>query len=170
MNSFDLLYFIAVYFLCILLFGGRQYRLHSAIIFLSSLLNIIYQLPIATTAQEYINNRSVFVLWDGAAGLLMITILKFDKVAWKQSYLLAFAVLCHSMIIYHLIGEKNWLSSGFYTYYDELIITVGILQMMVSYDGIVSSLKRIQNLVLRRRLHFNHSYKNTLTSKREKQG
>ena len=29
---------------------------------------------------------------------------------------------------------------GFYTYYDELIITVSLLQMLVSYDGIASGI------------------------------
>lgn len=147
MTSFLLCYVLAAYFLFILAFGGGGNRVHAAIIFLASSLNVIFELPLSTNVAEYVHNRNVFVLWDGATALILAMFLAFDKIAWKQALLLAFATLCHIMIIYDLTIASSIFSLFFYSFYDELIITVGILQMMVSYDGFITALGRLQEFI-----------------------
>ena len=73
--------------------------------------------------------------------------LVFDKTAWKQALLLAFATVCHGMIIYDLTIASSIFSLFFYSFYDELIITIGILQMMVSYDGFTTALSNIRKSI-----------------------
>lgn len=141
MSSLNLVYIIAAYFLFILIFGGKRNRIHAAIIFTSSALNIMFQLPLAENAEQYIYNRNVFILWDGATALILTMFLLFDKEAWKQALLLAFATLCHTMIVYDLTIASSFISVFFYTWYNELIITVGILQMAISHNGLISALR-----------------------------
>jgi len=38
-------------------------------------------------------------------------------------------------------------SAFFYSYYDELIITVGLTQMLVSINGIITALRKIREYV-----------------------
>lgn len=149
MTSFSLCYLLAAYFLFILCFGGGNNRVHAAIIFLASALNVYFELPTSTDLASYIYNRNVSVLWDGATALILSMFLVFDKAAWKQASLLAFATLCHVMIICHLTIASSIISLFFYSFYDELIITVGVLQMMVSYDGFTSALGRMQGYISR---------------------
>ena len=158
MITIDIVYLMAAYFLFIFVLGGRQNRIHSAILFLSALLNVFFQLPESTSLSEYIYNRNVSLLWDGATALMLTGFLPFDKIAWKQALLLAFAVLCHSMIIYDLSIASSWFTLFFYSYYDELIITVGLLQMMVSYDGLIRALDNLQELLFSGVSHNNGSF------------
>lgn len=147
MSSFSLCYILAAYFFIILIFGTENNRVHAAIIFWASLLNVIFVLPESTNLAEYIHNRNVSVLWDGATALILSMFLVFDKTAWKQALLLAFATLCHIMIIYDLTIASSIFSLFFYSFYDELIITIGILQMMVSYDGFTTALGSIRKSI-----------------------
>ena len=163
--SFDLCYLLAAYFLFILVFGGDKYRIHAAIIFISSILNVLFPLPTSTNPAEYIYNRSVAVLWDGVTGLILVMFLAFDRIAWKQALLLAFATTCHIMIIYDLTIASTWFSIFFYSYYDELIITIGILQIMVSYEGFTRSLSGIQDAILRARFYYHYMHKGLLSFK-----
>jgi len=140
---------MAAYFLLILLFGGSQSRIHSAIIFLSSALNVMFQLPESIDLSSYVYNRNVFVLWDGATAFILTMFLVFDKLAWKQALLLCFATLCHIMIIYDLTIASSSFSTFFYNYYDELIITVGFTQMLVSINGIIAALRSLQQHIYR---------------------
>jgi hypothetical protein len=140
MNSLDLVFIMTAYFLFISFFGGKTNRVHAVIIFLSCALNVLFQLPLAQNTEQYIYNRSVFVLWDGVTALILTMFLFIDRLAWKQALLLAFATLCHIMIIYDLTIASSWFSLFFYNYYDELIITVGLAQMALSYDGMVNGI------------------------------
>ncbi len=137
---------MAVYFLFIILFGNKGEKPHAVIIFLSCLLNIAIPLKESIDLSTYISNRSVYILLDGATALALTMFMMFDKTAWKQALLLSFATLCHIMIILSL---KNHHAGFFYTWYDELIIAVGLLQMMVSYDGFINALSNLQVLLLR---------------------
>ena len=149
MTSFSLCYILAVYFLFILVFVGSGNRVHSAIIFLSSMLLVVFELPEATNESEYVFNRGVNILWDCATALILVAFLVFDKTAWKQALLLAFAVACHGMIVYDLTIASSTVSMFFYSYYDELIITVGITQMMVSHDGLLTALGNLRKFIPR---------------------
>ena len=153
MNSFDLLHLMAVYFLFIVTLGGSSTRIHSAIIFTSCALNIMFQLPIAENTEQYIFNRQVFVLWDGITALILTMFLFFDRIAWKQALLLAFATLCHIMIIYDLTIASSAVSNFFYNWYDELIIMVGLTQMAISYNGIITALRNIREYLFRDNYH-----------------
>jgi hypothetical protein len=149
MSSFSLCYIIAAYFLFILIFGGRGNRIHAAIIFLASALNVIFELPESTNLSEYVYNRNVFILWDGVAALILSMFLLFDKTALKQALLLAFATICHGMIVYHLTIAPSLFSLFFYSFYDELIVVVGILQIMVSYDGVITAFSNAKEFISR---------------------
>jgi len=149
--SFIFMYVIAAYFFIILVLGESRYRVHSAIILLFTVLNIVFELPESTNDFEYVSNRAINIAWDGFAGLLMVCCLPLDKLASKQSLLFAFAVTCHCMIIYDLTITSSLLGSFFSVWYDELIIVVGILQIGVSYNGFTTAynnaLWKTQNIV-----------------------
>lgn len=102
--------------------------------------------PIESSAylNEYIGKRNFMIKLDGVFALMMSMFLHKDKSAWKHSLLLAFAALCHIMILLNLKTDSY---TFFYTWYDELIIIVGLLQMVVSRDGITEALRSIQGLL-----------------------
>ena len=69
--------------------------------------------------------------------------------AWKHALILAFAALCHNMIIYDLTIHSSFISNSFYTWYDELIIMVGLLQMAISHNGLTNALGNVREHILR---------------------
>jgi hypothetical protein len=147
MDSLDFTGILAVYFIFILVFGDSNYRVHSFIIVLSSVLNLTFQLPVSTGAESYVFNRNVFVLWDGATAFILTMFLIFDRIAWKQALLLSFACFCHIMIVYDLTVESTWFSLFFYSYYNELIVLTGVAQMVVSHNGIYTALRAIRKFI-----------------------
>ena len=153
---------MAAYFLFILIFGDKNIKIHAAIILLSSALIALFPLNLPVDTKSYIENRELYVMYDGVTALVLTMFLHLDKTAWKQALLLAFATLCHIMII---LSIKNAHAGFFYTWYDELIITVGLLQMMVSYDGFISALSNLQELLLRTYHYFNRSYQSLFVHK-----
>jgi hypothetical protein len=138
----NLVYIIAAWFLLIFIFSSREYKVHAFIISLASIINLSTNNLVADFTYE--QDVSISILFDGVTALILTMFLVFDKVAWKLALLLAFAVLCHIMIIYDLTIASSPFSSIFYNWYDELIITVGLLQMGVSYNGMVDAIRRIQ--------------------------
>ncbi len=165
---------IAIYFLLIAILGDSRYKIHAFIICMFSMLAFITAPDIgdeilrASTKDEYIKDVGISVLWDGATALILTMFMVFDRVAWKQALLLAFAVLCHSMIIYDLTIVSSWFSFLFYNWYDELIIAVGLLQVGVSYNGFTTALSNLRELLLRTYHFFNRSYQSLFTqTKRE---
>lgn len=85
----------------------------------------------------------IVILLDAATAFILLTNQFISRFSIKIAATLAFAVLCHSMILLYKIttlSEVKTLTMGFYTYYDELIATVGILQLLVSYDGIAGGI------------------------------
>lgn len=136
-------YPIAFYFLIIMITAEWRYKIHAFIIFMFSSAAIYTGLGIDeavrnVTLNEYIKDVKISILWDGAAALMLTMFLIFDKAAWKQALLLAFAVLCHSVLIYDLTITSSPFSNFFYDWYDELIIAVGLLQMGASYNAIAN--------------------------------
>lgn len=167
--SFNLMYVIAAYFFVILVFSEPKYRVHSAIILFFTILNIYFELPVSTNKAEYISNRGINIAWDGIAGIIMIMCLPLDKLAGKQALILAFAITCHTMIIWYLI-TPSWFSLFFYSYYDELVILAGLLQMGVSYNGFVTSynnaLHRLQGIIFWSRLSVRYLRKSLFARKK----
>lgn len=131
---------VAVYFFIILCFGNG-YRIHAFILAVSSIIAMC--MPIS----DFFKETNTMILLDGITAFILTMFLVFDKLAWKQALVLAFATLCHVMIIYDLTITSSWFSLFFYNYYDELIIAVGLTQMAVSYDGINTALRNIRELV-----------------------
>ena len=86
---------------------------------------------------------------DGITAIVLTYLYYKDKLALRMSLLLAFSVLCHTMLIYDLTVYSSFVSNLFYLYYDELIITIGILQMVISSDGITSALRQIRDYISR---------------------
>ena len=162
---------IAIYFLLITILGDSRYKVHAFIICMFSMLafftapDIGNEIVRASTKDEYIKDVGISVLWDGATALILTMFMVFDRVAWKQALLLAFAVLCHSMIIYDLTIASSIFSNVFYTWYDELIIAVGLLQMGVSYNGFTTALSNLQTLIPRFFLYSISSSKSLFTRK-----
>lgn len=91
---------------------------------------------------EYYDTVQLIILIDSVTAFILLTNQFISGYSAKLSLTLFFAVLCHSMILLYEIttlSEVRALTIGFYTYYDELIATVGILQLLVSYDDGITS-------------------------------
>lgn len=164
--SGNLVYFIAAWFLFILIFSDERYRVHAFIIGLASIINI--NTNGLVDSFTYVQDVSISILFDGATALILTMFLVFDKLAVKQSLLLAFAVLCHTMIIYDLTIASSIFSNFFYTWYDELIIVVGLLQMGVSYNGFITALSNLQKL-LPRIVFYSHGVNKSLPTRKERE-
>jgi hypothetical protein len=145
-----LIYFLIVWFFLVSLSGkGERVNL---VIFFMYVVNITYidKINLDINSPEYllayIEVERFLVGVDVFFGLVMYALNKdaFTKYAWKQWSLLAFVVTCHFMILWDLSISQSWLTGKFYTYFDELIIIAGLLQMWVSRDGILTAISRLQ--------------------------
>jgi hypothetical protein len=144
-----IVYMMAAWFL-ILLFSNKNYFLCSIVILLSSLTNIIIVDVLNLTGPlSYIAERGFLIKLDGLTAVILTTLYAKDKLAFKMSLLLVFSVLCHTMIIYDITVHSSFVTNVFYNWYDELIMTIGILQMVISSDGLTSALRNIQLYILR---------------------
>lgn len=133
---------MAIYFFIILLFG-YGYRVHSFIILSSCLIGIAIPDMKDESLAEFLRCVNTSILLDSVTALILSMMLFFDKVAWKQAVLLSFATIAHIMVILDITTNSTAFSLFFYNYYDELIITVGIFQMMVSMNGFNTALRNL---------------------------
>jgi len=134
----------------ILLFSNKNYFWCSIVVLLSSLSNIlIVSVFDMTGPMSYIQERGFLIKLDGLTAVVLTALYIKDKLAFNMSLLLAFSVVCHTMIICKLLLEPSPLSFFFYFWYDELIMTIGILQMVISSDGITTALRNIREHLLR---------------------
>lgn len=156
---------MAVYFLFVFIFGSRSAKIHSAIIFLSCFVVIFFPMAKATTQEAYIAKREIYTLYDGVTSLILVMFITKDKYAWKQALLLSFATLCHIMVILSLINQQ---AGFFYNWYSELIFLIGILQIMVSYDGFIHALSNLQVLLLRAYTYCNRTIQSLPTHKKSR--
>ena len=129
---------MVIYFFIVLCFS-KGYRSHSLIILISCFIGLMIPEAKNDTVEEFIRLVKVSVLIDGVTALSLSMLLLLDKPACKHVILLSFATVTHIMVIYDTTIESSYFSLFFYSYYDELIITVGLLQMAVSYDGLRSA-------------------------------
>ena len=147
---------VAVWFLFIALSCGKQYP-SAIVLFIASFINLIASIALGLfDSMTYLESLSVLIKYDGALALIMIALLYVDKAAWKHALILAFAVMCHSMISLYLITDSSFLESVsflFYEYYDELIILSALLQLWVSRDGMAKGIdnasRTLQSCLLR---------------------
>lgn len=144
----DIAYLVAPWFLFIIIFGDAKHLPHAAILFLMATVNILFVDVFGmTNPLSYVEEKYLLMWYDLSIALFMITILLIDKQAWKHASILAFAALCHFMIIYDLTIHSSFASNIFYTWYDELIIMVGMLQMAISHNGLINALGRMRRFV-----------------------
>jgi len=144
-----IVYMMAAWF-AVLLFSDKKYFICSIIILLSCLSNIlIVDVFELTEPMSYVDEKGFFIKLDGITAVILTAFYARDKLALKMSGLLIFSVICHTMIIYHLTAHPSFVSNFFYTWYDELITTIGLLQMVISRDGITSALGSIRIHLLR---------------------
>ena len=142
------------FFIC--LFSGKKYFLSSLVLCILWLMYCISLSHGLFDGLSYLESKSVLIRIDGAFALVMTTLFLFDRVAIRHAVLLAFATLCHIMII---LSIKNESYGFFFYYYDELIIMVGLLQMVISYNGFTTALRNIQGL-----LHWHNDDSNCIDS------
>ena len=147
----DLIYYAAIatmfvltaYFF-IISFMGTGPRFHSFIILSSSLICISMPEVTVNSPGSFIEAVKVAMLIDGVTALSMCMVLFFDKSACKHAGLLIFATIVHIVVLYDLTIASSVFTLLFYNYYDELIITVGIFQMMVSSNGFTTALRNLR--------------------------
>ena len=154
---------LTFYFLFLTLFGDMRIKISSFVVFLSSLFILVtadYDFSMVgnmVSNDTYTQDVGISVLWDGVTALIIIMFVKFDDYAIDQSILLIFATACHIMVLSGLLSDRTGI---FFIWYDELIITIGILQIMVSYDGFIHALSNLQSLLLRAYTYCNRTIQN----------
>lgn len=159
----------AWFFVCI--FSRKSYALVAFIIFSQSLFNVIVVKQGFLDGLSYLDANLFLIKLDGVTAMILSMFILFQKGAIKQAVLLCFAVLFHSMLHLHSVTDSGtvWiLSKWFYESYEELIITVGLLQILASYGEFTRSLGNIQSLLLRFVFYFNSSLQNFYMRKDKK--
>ena len=150
MLTIDVAYLVAPWFLFIILFGNNKYLPHATILFLMAFVNILFVDVFGMVDPlTYVESKDILMWYDIMVALIMITALRIDTLAWKHALILAFAATCHFMILYDLTVYPSFVSYLFYTWYEELIIMVGLLQMAISHNGLTNALGNARELILR---------------------
>ena len=154
MNYYDILlniaifmmFVMAIYFFIILCFG-TGYRIHSFIILAACIIGLAIPEVKNDSVSEFIRGANTSMLLDGVTAFTLTMFLLFDRLAKYQAGLLVFATTVHFMLIWDVTISSSWFTLFFYTYYDELLITVGVLQIMVSHNGFIAALRNIREIV-----------------------
>ena len=140
----NLSYMLFVWFFIISVYGGiKDHVLSSCLCVLWLVYCWIFTFDMFGS-MSYIELTNKVVLIDGCFTLVCALLLKVSPTAYKHTLLLSFATLCHIMIILSL---KTKSYGFFYLWYDELIILVGLLQMVISFNGFNKAFHRIQGLL-----------------------
>lgn len=135
----------ALFFIIKLLGGTSEDRKHSLVLcFLCVLYFFTPELDITLPPElyktAYIEALFIEILITGVGMMIMFMLVPFDKKAFKHALLLTFIIFINFMLTWHYtISSQEF----FYSYFDELIITASLLQLMVSYDGFTRSISRI---------------------------
>lgn len=146
---------LAIFFCFIFIFGKSEHKILSSILLLSSLFaSLLEPIPpeLYTTnpslyLDRYLDNMGSLITIDGGAGLVLTMFLANSKVIVKQSFLLLFLIIVHFMVIYALTIERNIFAVFCYSWYAEITILIGVLQMVVSRDGFSGALGGIQSFI-----------------------
>lgn len=137
----------AIFFAIKLVGGESRDRKHSFV--LCFLCVLYFMTPDLDESLSEVLYQAAFVeaLWieiliSGAGMMIMFAVAagRFDKTAFKHAVILALIIFFNFMLSWHYTVTS---SPFFKSYYDELIITASILQIMVSYNGIRESISRI---------------------------
>ncbi len=165
MQTLDVFYLVAVWFF-ILSLVSEDDRIYSAILFLFSLFNImIFDLFDFASSFSYEDKKWLLIQLDGSLGLIMTLVMYKENKAMYQAIILIFMVLFHSMILLYIINDDSlfwWVvSTPFHAIYDESIIILALLQILVSRNGMVDGLigvfRGIKTRFLRGYVYLRHS-------------
>jgi len=173
MDSLNLVFIMVLFFMFIAVFSDKTYKTSAIILSVSILINIII-IPVLHLDKNlsFIDVTGVLIYFDALTALILTYFMRKDKLAIKQAMLLSFATFCHIMIIYDLSIYSSSFSDLFYLYYDELIITIGLLQMMVAYaalvNGITNSRRALSTMLCRSNAYCHGIIKNISTQKKTK--
>lgn len=146
MISLGLVHIIALLFVFIAGFASSKYRHGAIVVFIFSSINIM--LTPLMQSLEYVAALEILIKIDAITVLFLCLSCKSNKFSIQQAILLTFATVCHAMLLYELTISSNYISDLFYNYYDELIILVGILQIMAARNGIISAYTRVREYLL----------------------
>ena len=173
-----MIYAMILWFFIASLSSKRADNVSSVLILVWISITVLWmsKIPFDISTKEYLNayiqKREFLVQFDAVFSLIISMFLRHDKNAWKQALLLSFATFCHIMIIYDLSIYSSSFSSLFYLYYDELIIAIGLLQMMVAYaalvNGITNSRRALSTMLCRSNAYCHGIIKNISTQKKTK--
>lgn len=157
---------LTFYFLFIVLFGKLRDKISSFIVFVASIFIVItadYDFSVIgniVSNESYTQDVWLSILWDGGTALALTMFLRYDEHAWKQALLLAFATIYHSMILLYLTTDSTLTKEivvFFYTWYDESIILIGLIQLLVSADGMANAIRGAK-ILFRRDSISTHGY------------
>ena len=129
---------------------------------------------------SYIEMLCSLILIDSATGLILVTNRFISKYSCKLALTVAFAVTCHFMILLYKSTnslEIKAFAFGFYLNYDELLVMVGVLQLLISYDGgFLSGIRKVtksfRKFTVRHRWSYGRSvhYFKSLPTRKEREG
>lgn len=155
-----LVYVLALWFL-LLSFSDKN-KLCALVILSACILNISFvDLLGMADSTTYTDDLGFLIALDGCTALALTTIFNKSKLAIPMSILLIFAIATHTMILYDLTISSSPTSIFFYNYYDELIISIGISQMVISYNELNSALRNIREHI-QRCMFYCHCYRKGL--------
>lgn len=149
---------LTFYFLFLTLFGDIRVKISSFVIFTSSLFIMItasYDFSVIgnlVSEDAFIADVGISILWDGITALILVMFIRYDDYVVRQASLLAFATTCQIMVLLYLTTTDPITKSItvlFYTWYDELIILVGLLQLLVAKNGMVDAIRRVEVYIRR---------------------
>jgi len=143
----------AMFFLIKLIGGESRDRKHSFVLCCLCVLYFITPDIKDNLSEELYTAEFVKALWieiliSGAGMMAMFGIAIYDKSAFKHALILALIIFISFMLSWNYTVVSSplwakWLTQFFKEYYDELIISVSILQIMASLNGISESISRI---------------------------
>ena len=142
----SLMYFMAILFFLLMCLGSGR-RLHSAVIVAACLVGVAIPESKNDSMAEFLRQVNTAMVLDALTAFTMAAIVVFDRAAIRQMRLLIFESSVHFMVIWNLTEESSLITSTIYTLYDELIISVGLLQMWVSRNGISTALQSLWEYV-----------------------
>lgn len=177
-------FFVFVSFYC-----DRQYKISSFILFAYFLICVVFTNPELQIGTSYIKACYIALLIEAAATLAMLTSNIFERNGKYYCLVFLFAAFIHFMVISSLehesyqgemsIGLAMQLYGTALIYYNELILTVYIMIMAISINGIhtavtnfcrflVNVVRRVQGILLYIRVNNSSLLQISFLSKRNK--
>lgn len=135
-----LMVILAAYFGFIAVFGDRQDKKHAAILCIASIAACVRMH--SSVGHDIILTRhdhSVMFLqsgmWDTLTAAALSICMLNDKKAAYQALLLLIMWPVTGAMVYELQIGQSAITGFVYIYYTQILITIGAMQMAISYDG-----------------------------------